>query len=141
MHPPVALNHLYDVQGHRARHHGRFDRYAHGLQDHGTTRLSGQSRIKVNERKIRHRRVTNDHLVSDPAMPVNLADPDVAALVQKLINMANDLARARLRRDENHLGAHPSLLERRMLMPGRSRSSVPILFRRAGAFRMLFALA
>jgi len=50
--------------------------------------------VKVTgERKIRHRRVTNDHLVSDPAMPVNLADPDVAALVQKLINMANDLAR------------------------------------------------
>ena len=97
--------------------------------------------VKVNERKIRHRRVTNDHLVSDPAMPVNLADPDVAALVQRLINMANDLARARLRRDENHLGAHPSRPERRMLMPGRSRSSVPILFRRAGACRTLFALA
>jgi alpha,alpha-trehalase len=31
------------------------------------------------EWKMRHRRVTNDHLVSDPAKPVNLADPDVAA--------------------------------------------------------------
>jgi len=27
----------------------------------------------------------NDHLVSDPAKPVNLADPDVAALFQQLI--------------------------------------------------------
>jgi hypothetical protein len=28
-----------------------------------------------------------------PAKPVNLADPDVAALVQQLIDTANDLAR------------------------------------------------
>jgi hypothetical protein len=45
------------------------------------------------EWKIRHRRVVNDHLVSDPAKPVNLADPDVAILVQQLIDAANDLAR------------------------------------------------
>jgi hypothetical protein len=45
------------------------------------------------EWKIRHRRVKNDYLVSDPAKPVNLADPDVAALVQKLIDSAEDLAR------------------------------------------------
>ena len=50
--------------------------------------------VKVDgEWKMRHRRVTNDHLVSDPAKPVNLADPDVAALVQQLIDTANDLAR------------------------------------------------
>ena len=42
---------------------------------------------------IRHRRVVNDHLVSDLAKPVNLADPDVAALVQQLIDTADDLAR------------------------------------------------
>jgi len=49
---------------------------------------------KVNsEWKIRHRRVVNDHLVSDPAKPINLADPDVAALVQQLIDTADDLAR------------------------------------------------
>ena len=41
----------------------------------------------------RHRRVVNDHLVSDLAKPVNLADPDVAALVQQLIDTADDLAR------------------------------------------------
>jgi hypothetical protein len=44
------------------------------------------------EWKIRHRRVVNDYLVSDPARPVNLADPDVAASVQQLINTADDLA-------------------------------------------------
>jgi hypothetical protein len=35
----------------------------------------------------------NDHLVSDPAKPVNLGDPDVSALVRQLIDTANDLAR------------------------------------------------
>jgi hypothetical protein len=50
--------------------------------------------VKVDgEWKIRRRRVVNDYLVSDPAKPVNLADPDVAALVQQLIDTANDLAR------------------------------------------------
>jgi hypothetical protein len=34
-----------------------------------------------------------DHLVSDPAKPVNLAEPGVAALVQQLIDTADDLAR------------------------------------------------
>jgi hypothetical protein len=34
-----------------------------------------------------------DHLVSDLAKPVNLADPDVAALVQQLTDTADDLAR------------------------------------------------
>ena len=43
--------------------------------------------------KFRHRRVLNDYLVSDPARPVNLADPDVAALVQQLIDTADDLTR------------------------------------------------
>jgi hypothetical protein len=42
--------------------------------------------------RISHRRVVNDHLVSDPAMSINLADPDVAALVQQLIDAANNLA-------------------------------------------------
>jgi hypothetical protein len=50
--------------------------------------------LKVDgEWKIRHRRVVNDFLVSDPTKPVNLADPDVAMLVQQLIDTANDLAR------------------------------------------------
>jgi hypothetical protein len=45
--------------------------------------------------KIRHRRVTNDQLVADPTKPVNLDDPDVAVLVQQLIDTANDLVRRR----------------------------------------------
>ena len=44
------------------------------------------------EWKIRRRRVVNDHLVSSPAKPVNLADPDVSALVRQLIDTSNDLA-------------------------------------------------
>ena len=43
------------------------------------------------EWQIRHRRGANDHLVSEPAKPVNLAD--VAALVQQLIDTADELAR------------------------------------------------
>jgi hypothetical protein len=33
----------------------------------------------VGECKIRDRRVVDDHLASDPAKPVDLVDPDVAA--------------------------------------------------------------
>jgi hypothetical protein len=43
--------------------------------------------------KIRHRRVQNDRLASDPAKPINLADLDVAALVRRLIDTADELAR------------------------------------------------
>jgi mRNA interferase ChpB len=38
------------------------------------------------------RATVNDHPVSEPAKSVNLADPDVAALVQQLIDTADDLA-------------------------------------------------
>jgi len=37
--------------------------------------------------------VVNDYLVSNPAATVSLADPDVAALVQNLIDTAKNLAR------------------------------------------------
>ena len=50
--------------------------------------------VKVSgEWKIRHRRFEKDYLVSDPTKPVNLADPDVAPLVRKLIESAEDLAK------------------------------------------------
>ena len=50
--------------------------------------------VKVNgEWKIRHRRVKNDHLVSDPAKLVGLADRDVAPLLQALVDTAEDLTR------------------------------------------------
>ena len=57
-----------------------------GVYQHDLVKIDG-------EWKIRYRRVTNDQLVSDPTKPVNLADPDVATLVQQLIDTANDLAR------------------------------------------------
>ena len=45
------------------------------------------------ELKIRHRRVKNDHLVSDATKSVNLADRDVAPLVRGLIDAADKLAK------------------------------------------------
>jgi hypothetical protein len=52
--------------------------------------------IKVGgEWRIRHRRVANDYLVSDPTVTISLADPDVAVLVQNLIDTAKRLASTR----------------------------------------------
>ena len=92
----MTLNHLYDVDGDRAT--GRATAVVSIATPSGY-KIMGQGAYhddlrKVNgEWKIRHRRVVNDHLVSDPAKPINLADPDVAALVQQLIDTADDLAR------------------------------------------------
>jgi hypothetical protein len=38
-----------------------------------------------------YRRVWTDRLVADPGKPVNLADPDVAALVRHLVEAAQRL--------------------------------------------------
>jgi hypothetical protein len=92
----MTLNHLYDVQGDRAT--GRATTVV-SIATPGGYKIMGQGPyeddlVKVNgEWKIRHRRVKNDYLVSDPAKQVNLADPDVAAMVQKLIDSAENLAR------------------------------------------------
>ena len=92
----MTLNHLYDVDGDRAT--GRATTVV-SIATLSGYKIMGQGAYhddlrKVNgEWKIRHRRVVNDHLVSDPAKPINLADPDVAALVQQLIDTADDLAR------------------------------------------------
>ena len=92
----MTLNHLYDVDCDRAT--GRATTVVSIATPSGY-KIMGQGAYhddlrKVNgEWKIRHRRVVNDHLVSDPAKPINLADPDVAALVQQLIDTADDLAR------------------------------------------------
>jgi hypothetical protein len=92
----MTLNHLYDVDGDRAT--GRATMVVSIATPSGY-KIMGQGAYhddlaKVDgEWKIRHRRVVNDHLVSDPAKPVNLADPDVAGLVQQLIDAANNLAR------------------------------------------------
>ena len=89
----MTLNHLYDVDGDRAA--GRATTVVSIATSSGYT-IMGQGAyhddlVKVDgEWKIRHRRVVNDFLVSDPTKPVNLADPDVAALVPQLIDAAND---------------------------------------------------
>jgi hypothetical protein len=41
--------------------------------------------------RIAHRRVRTDRLVANPHKPVNLADPDVAALVAHLLEAAHRL--------------------------------------------------
>jgi len=92
----MTLNHLYRVDGDRAA--GRATTVVSIATPSGY-KIMGQGAydddlVKVDgEWKIRHRRVVNDHLVSDPAEPVNLADPDVAGMVRQLIETAGDLAR------------------------------------------------
>jgi ketosteroid isomerase-like protein len=92
----MTLNQLYDVNGDRAT--GRATTVV-SIATIGGYKIMGQGAyeddlVKINgEWKIRHRRVKNDYLVSHPTKPVNLADPDVAALVQKLIDSAENLAR------------------------------------------------
>jgi len=91
----MTLNHLYEVQGEEAT--GRATTVV-SIATPGGYKIMGQGAyeddlIKLNgEWKIRHRRVNNDHLVTDPSKPINLADPDVAALVQNLIDSAEALA-------------------------------------------------
>ena len=89
----MTRNGLYDVDGDRAA--GRATTVVSIASSSGY-KIMGQGAyhddlVKVDGQwKIRHRRVVNDFLVSDPTKPVNLADPDVAALVQQLIDAAND---------------------------------------------------
>ena len=91
----MTLNHLYDIEDDQAT--GRATTVVSIATPSGY-KIMGQGAydddlVKVDgEWKIRHRRVVNDHLVSDPSKPVNLAEPDVAALVQQLINTADNLA-------------------------------------------------
>jgi hypothetical protein len=90
----MTLNHLYDVHGDQAT--GRATTVV-SIATPGGYKIMGQGvyeddLVKVSgEWKIRHRCVKNDHLVSDPENPINLADRDVAALVQVLIDTAKDL--------------------------------------------------
>lgn len=91
----MTLYHLYRVDGDRAA--GRATTVVSIATPSGYKIMGqgayGDNLVKVDgESKIRHR-VVNDHLVSDPAEPANLADPDVAGIVQQLIETAGDLAR------------------------------------------------
>ena len=90
----MTLNHLYDVDGDGATGCATTVVSIATLSGY---KIMGQGAyhddlVKYGGKwRIRHRRVVNDHLVSDPAMSVNLADPDVAALVRQLIDAANNL--------------------------------------------------
>ena len=92
----MTLNHLYDVDGERAT--GCATTVV-SIATASGYKIMGQGAyhddlVKIDDEwKIRYRRVVNDHLVSDPAEPVNLADPDVAALVQQLVDAADNLSR------------------------------------------------
>ena len=94
----MTLNHLYDVQGDSAT---GLATTVVSIATPSGYKIMGQGvyqddLVKIDGKwKIRHRRVTNDQLVADPTKPVNLADPDVAVLVQQLIDTANDLVRRR----------------------------------------------
>ncbi len=89
------MNHFYEVRGDRAT--GCATTVV-SISTPGGYKITGQSvyeddLLKVDgEWKICRRWVKNDYLVSDPAKPVNFADPDVASLVREPIDAADDLA-------------------------------------------------
>jgi hypothetical protein len=90
----LTLNHLYDVRGEFA--HGRCTTVV-TLATAGGYKILGQGAYEDRLTKqdgswrLVHRRVANDHLVSDPKRPINTADPDVAPLVRQLIEAARRL--------------------------------------------------
>jgi hypothetical protein len=90
----MTLNCLYEVQGDWAT--GRSTTVV-TLATKGGYKILGQGYYEDQLSKeggkwlIAHRNVRNDRLVDDPAMAVNLADPDVAELVRHLIEAAQML--------------------------------------------------
>jgi len=90
----LTLNCLYEVSGDRAT--GRSTTVV-TLATEGGYKVLGQGAYEdqmVKEGgqwRIAHRRVRTGRLVADPHKPVNLADPDVAALVGHLLEAAQRL--------------------------------------------------
>jgi hypothetical protein len=90
----MTVNCLYDVQGDRAA--GRSTTVV-TLATAGGYKILGQGAyaddlVKLDGRwLIARRAVTTDRLVSDPQKAINLADPDVAALVRHLVDAAQRL--------------------------------------------------
>ena len=90
----LTLNCLYEVRGDRAT--GRSTTVV-TLATEGGYKILGQGAYEdqlVKEGgqwRIANRRVRTDRLVADPQKPVNLADPDVAALVGHLLEAARRL--------------------------------------------------
>ena len=94
----MTVNHLYEVHGHEATGRsttvctlattGGYKIFGQGEYNDRLLKLDGQWRFV-------HRRVETDRLVDDPERPINLADPDVAVLVQHLINSKTSLGGGR----------------------------------------------
>src|SRR5262249_26039056 len=90
----LTLNCLYDVHGDRAT--GRSTPVV-PLATEGGYKILGQGAYEDRLNKldgrwlIAGRRVWSDRLVSDPQKAINLVDPDVAALVQHLVDAARRL--------------------------------------------------
>jgi len=91
----MTVNHLYDVRGDRASGRsttvvtlatpGGYKIFGQGMYEDELVKLNGIWRIES-------RRVRTDRLVDDPEKPINLADPDVAALVRHLVAAAAELS-------------------------------------------------
>jgi uncharacterized protein (TIGR02246 family) len=92
----LTLNHLYEVHGDSATGNSTT---VVTLATEGGYKILGQAAYHDNLVKqegrwrIAARRLRNDRLVSDPDKVVNLADPDVAALVSLLVEAARRLGR------------------------------------------------
>jgi hypothetical protein len=90
----MTLNCLYDVRGDRAT--GRSTTVV-TLATEGGYKILGQGGYEDRLVKqggtwlIEHRSVGTDRLVDNPSKPINLADPDVAALVRHLVEAARRL--------------------------------------------------
>ena len=91
----MTLNMLYEVHGERARGRattvvtlateGGYKILGDGLYEDELVKLNGAWRIA-------YRKLRTDRLVSDPSVPVNLADRDVAKLVRHLLDAMRRLA-------------------------------------------------
>jgi SnoaL-like domain len=92
----MTVNHLYDVKGDEAT--GRATTVV-TLATEGGYKILGDAGyedrlVKHNGRwLIDHRKCQTDRLVANPEKAINLADPDVAALVRHLVVAAQRLAK------------------------------------------------
>jgi hypothetical protein len=91
----MTVNHLYEVRGHEAT--GRATTVV-TLATEGSYKILGNAGYEDQLVKrdgrwlIAHRKCQTDRLVASPDKAVNLADPDVAALVRHLVEAARRLA-------------------------------------------------
>jgi len=91
----MTVNCLYEIDGNQATGRsttvvtlateGGYKIFGQGAYEDRLVKVDGQWQIAL-------RRVRTDRLVTDPEKPVNLADPEVAALVRHLVQAAQRLA-------------------------------------------------